>query len=141
MTRFDFSEDLQPIELVYNDDLFLVAAEAPADTIADLAGLMEASSDADKVNSLKDFMLQVLLPEYRAKFEERLKDPAKPIGFKALMKTFETLVEHYTKGMGAEEDARPTPAVSSSPTGPTNTGPSSTQSSVSVVEPIPAVSP
>lgn len=139
--RFDFSEDLEPIEIVYNDDLFLVAAEAPADTIADLADLMNASSDAAKVHALKEFMFQILLPEYLEKYKERLSSPTKPIGFKALMKTFEVLVEHYTNGMGDEEGSRPTEEVSPLPTGVTETGDPSVAPSLSVVAPTPAISP
>jgi hypothetical protein len=138
--RFDFSEDLEPIEIVYNGDLFLVSAEAPADTIADLAAMMNSTTDAEKVNALKEFMFQILLPDYVDAYRARLGNPAKPIGFKALMKTFETLVEHYTSGLGEEDAARPTEAASSSPTGPAETGTTSTEPSVSGVEPIPAVS-
>lgn len=137
--RFDFSEDLEPIEIVYNDDLFLVCAEAPADTIADLADLINSSSDAEKVNALKSFMFQILLPEYKEKYRDRLSNPAKPIGFKALMKTFETLVEHYTSGLAGEASPRPTEEASSSPTGATSTSENSEQPSLSVVAPVPAI--
>jgi hypothetical protein len=138
--RFDFSEDLEPIEIVYNGDLFLVSAEAPADTIADLAAMMNSTTDSEKVNALKEFMFQILLPEYVDAYRARLGNPEKPIGFKALMKTFETLVEHYTTGLGEDDATRPTEEASSSQTGLAETGTTSTESSVSAVEPIPAVS-
>lgn len=130
---FDFSEDIEPIQISYNGDVFLVAAEVPADIIVELANVAKTESEAEKIDALKGFMMKVLLPEYREAYQARLNDQVRPIGFKALLKTFETLLEHYTSGLG-ETTARPTEAPSLSQPGLLMSGLNSTQPSPSGAE-------
>lgn len=130
--KFDFTEDNELIELTYGADTFRVTGVAPADTISDLATLADADSNAAKVEGVKVFMRQVLVPEDLDAFIARLSDASNPIGFGALLKTFTTLMEVYT------EDVRPTEAPSSSPAGSGSTGSSSTPSAPSEVASIPA---
>lgn len=137
--RFDFSGDTEPIELVYNDQIFLVAGEAPADTIADLSKMLDADTDTNRVDAMKSFMFQILLPEYIEPYRERLADPKRPIGFSSLMKSFEILVAHYTRDLGGDdESARPTEEASLSPSGESAIGENSTPSSSSEAASTPA---
>lgn len=133
--RFEYVEDEEPIELVFNGEMYLVAGVAPANTITDLAKVLDLKEDSKKVDAIGQMLNKVLLPDYRDRFNKGLTgpseddepdaEPVKPIGFKSLLKSFEDLVEHYT------EDERPTEDPSSSQDGSETSGASSTPSAPS----------
>lgn len=118
----DFSAgDRANIEFVIDGDIFLAASDCPGGVIADLADVIEATTDAAKLRGVMGFMDQVLLPESADLFADRLRSTEKPISFNQAVDVFEWLIGQYTGEMV------PTQAASSSSSGRSSTSRSSTR--------------
>lgn len=92
-------------------DVFHAIGDIPGGTITDLAAVVTAASDVDKLEAVMRFLDEVLEEESADLFASRMRDKKNPITFKQSVGVFEFLVEAYT------DDIRPTEAQPSSSSG------------------------
>ena len=105
-----------PIPFKIDGEVFYAVGNQPAAVLFDMADMGEAKELNQQIRLLTAFIQGLLLPESFERLKLKMRDPAKPIGFKQLMTMIQWLMEQYGNRPTQPSPSSPQPSVATNPT-------------------------